>query len=198
MQSFLNTLKNNQRGQALTETLFVFVIFMALSVGIQQTSQMQMSAVFSLLESTRSVFKIALGSGLDRFAQKINSSFLQSAHGITDGSALTNELMMTHAGFFKAVSPRQAGVNNHHNVYRYSYIESGTGYAESDLNVQMRIGQSARIWRDAYDYSRNIIQPIESLTSKTDAVWKRHRLNSDFLKPWAGVVPEAKKTGRRE
>lgn len=180
---------DKQFGQAMSEALIVIAILFIVLTSIQFTGSMHLSTLQMLMRSTKKVFEVSLGQSVGKDI-KIIAPDLQRIALITPlVHKLNAELFMTDPGFVSASSYSNDPSMRHVNILRYSYIESGNGYAASDGDAQQRIERSRSIWSDTYQISSASIRSIDAFSSKTDSAWNRPRVSLDFIHPWKGVIP---------
>ena len=180
----------DQRGQAMSEALFIAGVFLILIIGINTSMSMQLAAIRMLMDSVKNVFQVHLGNMLASENSKNFSSIEKSDLFSSSTHSIFEELSMAQPGFSHTLSESTKKIWDAKIISRQSFIEAGTGYASSDQAVQTRIGASPSLWRDAFKSSSNVMRPIHALTSKSDAAWSRPDISLDFIQPWAGVVPE--------
>ncbi|WP_148087261.1 hypothetical protein [Pigmentiphaga humi] len=70
---------------------------------------------------------------------------------------------------------------------RYAIL-AGAGEADSDADVQARLGAAPRAWRDAAEATGRAGRGVSAL-GRVDAGWGRPAPQFDWLSAWAGLVP---------
>jgi hypothetical protein len=184
----------------MSEALLILGIFFILMLCIQTSMTMQFNAIQLLLDSVKKVFQAHHGNMTDTVHATIQESKIKDLKKNTlsdeinvlrsHAHSLFEELNMAQPGSIHALAQSAPESRRAITISRQSFIESGYGYASSDSAVQTRIGASASLWGDTFKRSSNTIDSVHALTAKVDAAWKRPQIYKDFLKPWAGVVPE--------
>lgn len=182
-----------QQGQAMSEFLLIFALFILLMTGIQMTASMQYSAIYALLDSTKKVFEFSVGLKAEHV--KVNSLTESSSPSLLNLNiqVLTEELALAFPGFVRARTTATDKRWGKDAVWRQSFIEAGNGHAASDLNVQHQIGEAPTLWLKNYQATVQTIDPIKTLTYKNDDAWQRPKISVDYLERWSGVVPEQKR-----
>lgn len=75
-------------------------------------------------------------------------------------------------------------------IRRHVAIITGAGHAATDHLAAFRLGESELAWASAYSLSGEAANRVNTAVAATDAAWGRAALQTDWLQPWRGDVPD--------
>ena len=76
------------------------------------------------------------------------------------------------------------------NIHRHTAILTDTAHSSSDLYAHQRSAQRQLAWSEATTASYESGQKIRDIASPVDAAWSRPEPVFDWIKPWAGQLPQ--------
>lgn len=185
---------DRQRGQALLETIFIFMMLITLLLAIQFSGHFRTRTLELLEESSYQTF---LKSELNAQLHTHKKS----------GSSKQNGLLQTHIEQLLNVhdqgmihvrretnqaTDRRLTANRMFNavsLQRTSYLYVQDGHGRSDREVQSRIGRSNAVWRDVTSPTQQVLQSQIYPLKKIDSPWRRGQLHTEWLSGWAGQSP---------
>ena len=203
-----------QHGQAAAEAILTVALLSIISVGIAWVAQLQHEALAAAQTSRQAAFGEARGQA--SMGTRGLPGVLSAAYGKSSSNVLPiskNKQAQTLANDWLALKPEtltvwaQAGrrhflsffsggtlrlssmVDSSLGVRRQTSLITGAGHATSDANTQQRLATSATGWLSAASLSMQAAKQEKSRMQPVDAVWKRGVLTSDWLRPWADLVP---------
>lgn len=212
----LHVTRRRQAGQALVEALLLLPLMGLLVWAVSWVGGLQFSAQQMSQLSRKAAMAGALGKPLGQpLGQPLvpqesrnGARLTQRTYALTGVvaprlAALQQEwfghglqLLSVHA---RAPSWRgqAAGVLP---ITRHTHVAVGAGHAYGDTDATRRIDHAPTPWRRAERDSLTAAQRVDALARRMDGPWGRPSLQTDWLSPWADVVPTerlVKRKGKR-
>lgn len=189
---------DRQRGQALLETIFIFMMLITLLFAIQFSGHFRTRTLELLGESSYQTFlksEPSVESHSQRHVQEMGGSSKQKGLLQTYIEELLNvkDQGMIHVrqATNQATDSRLAAnrMFNAVSLQRTSYLFIQDGHGRSDREVQSRIGRSKAAWRDVTRSTQQVLQSHIYPLKQIDIPWRRGQLHTDWLSGWAGQSP---------
>lgn len=199
---------DRQRGQALIEAIFIYVMLITLLLAIQFSGHFRTRTLELLVESSYQTFLKSESN-----AEPISQHHAQDRRKSSKQSGLlqtyTEQLLNVHGEGMvhvrretnPATDSRLAAnrIFNAVSLQRTSYLFVQEGQGRSDREVQSRIGRSKAAWRNVTIPTQQVLQSHIYPLKKIDTPWRRGQIQTDWLSGWAGQSPHVPSLeGRRE
>jgi hypothetical protein len=179
-----------QAGQGFVESLLLLGALVALLFGLHFTASLRQLTLVALQESTLAVF-------IGRADKTVAESPIESPHHQRDTE---NELLGSSSGrFVRATDSRRLPATSAGQFYlspkiptalhRHSYLYTGDGRSRSNQSIHVRVGSSNTFWQRSAQHSRRLAAQVITRTQHIDAVWRRARLQLDWLGAWGDLAP---------
>jgi hypothetical protein len=185
-----------QRGQALTEGLFVLALFALLGIAILGVGRLQWQGLVGAHTSRTAAFRYAAG---DREAPTQGMPVTRASHaayggpGGARGAALRRELQVEDRGMVTAraaiVAAASPGSIARLTVSRHTSMLADAGHAAGDQHAQQRIAASRQAWGNAARPSLAAGRRALARFKDLDHGWSRAAPAFDWLTPWADLAP---------
>lgn len=204
----------NQYGQAVAESILVVALLSTIFIGIAWIAQLQQEALTAAQTSRQAAFAQARGQavmGAQGIPGVVSASYGNDSSNVLpisrnsqartlakDWLALKPETLTVWAqdgktrflpsapnGVLKLSSMVDEGIR----IRRQTSLIVAAGHAASDRDAQQRISTSSAGWSSAAGLSGQAVKQENSRMRSVDAVWKRGELTSNWLMPWADLVP---------
>lgn len=192
-----------QRGQALTESVFILMILVVLLFSIEFTGRMRshtldllgQSSFTSFLQSGKKVIPVehVLDSRADKqgllqtFEQELLQTPYQGLIKISARQVNAPALRLSANRFF-----------SHQALQRTSFLYIQAGNSRSATETHARIAQSRMAWRNTTLPTQKLLQPHIIPLGKIDAPWRRADIQTDWLSRWADQVPGSLQRGEKK
>lgn len=195
---YLRARHTSQTGQAMVESLITLAFFLAVMFGAHLTSRMQINALDLLRDTAMQAFRMNQGQrvitdGHRDFSRSVVAAGARELKSFLVPDPILGQLNIHSPGLLKLTSSmkpsRLDGVTA---LFRQSHIEAGDGHAASDTDVQLRIAQSDRAWRQPQTISHTAVRLVQHGSALIDQPWRRPRVETDWLSKWSGVLPDQK------
>lgn len=187
---------HRQRGQALPEMLVLTGTLALLWLGVQQLSESRMAVLETAQASRRWAFALARAETPPLADQGLGLSVLTPAQArdsavSPSGQALVSEWLALPAHWAAVRAHAGQGM-----PARQTVVAAGAGHASDARTAQQRLGRSAHGWGHAAEDSLRQARTLDLALRRLDRPWGQRRVHTDWLTPWADVVP-AGQPGRR-
>lgn len=198
----MNPVRTTQRGQALVEALLIVPMLIVAFLAVAWIGKLQFSAQEMAQLSRRAV--MAAASGAPVASPQTGASVAGRAQAMAGGmasanAALQNEwfgaelrLMSVSAQTAVAGTARWDAAR----IQRRTSVATGAGHADGDDDARRRVGAAPTSWGRAANRSLSLARSVGGAVGRVDAPWGRPAISTDWLSPWADLVP-ADRVGKR-
>lgn len=187
---------HRQRGQALPEMLVITGALALLWLGVQQLSESRMAVLETAQASRRWAFALARAETPPPADRGLSLSVLKPAQ-VRDsavspsGQTLVSEWLDLPAHW--AAVRAQAGPGM---PARRTVLAAGAGHASDARMAQQRLGRSTHGWGGVADGTLRQARTLDLALRGLDRPWGQRRVHTDWLMPWADVVPAGRQLSR--
>lgn len=208
----LHVTRRRQAGQALVEALLLLPLMGLLVWAVSWVGGLQFSAQQMSQLSRKAAMAGALGQPLGQSSvpqeSRNGARLTQRTYALTGVvaprlAALQQEwfghglqLLSVHARAPAWRGPAASVLP----ITRHTHVAVGAGHAYGDTDATRRIGHAQTPWRRAERDSLTAARRVDALARRMDGPWGRPSLQTDWLSPWADVVPTerlVKRKGKR-
>ncbi|QDJ53320.1 pilus assembly protein [Bordetella hinzii] len=165
-------------------------------LGVQQLSESRMAVLETAQASRRWAFALARAETPPTADRGLSLSVLKPAQArdsavSPSGQALVSEWLDLPAHWAAVRAHAGRGM-----PARQTVLAAGAGHASDARTAQQRLGRSTHGWGHAADDSRRQARALDPALRGLDRPWGQRRVHTDWLMPWADVVPDGRRLPR--
>lgn len=165
-------------------------------LGVQQLSESRMAVLETAQASRRWAFALARAETPPTADRELSLSVLKPAQArdsavSPSGQALVSEWLDLPAHWAAVRAHAGRGM-----PARQTVLAAGAGHASDARTAQQRLGRSTHGWGHAADDSRRQARALDLALRGLDRPWGQRRVHTDWLMPWADIVPDGRRLPR--
>ncbi len=185
-----------QGGQALPEMLVLTGTLALLWFGVHQLSESRMAVLETAQASRRWAFAVARAETPPPADRDLSLSVLKPMQAPDSAASPSGQALVAE---WLALPAHWAAVRAHAGQgmpARQTILAAGAGHAGDARTAQQRLGRSAHGWTHTAAESLRQARTLDLALQGLDRPWGQRRVHTDWLMPWADVVPAGRQAPR--